>query len=601
MPKFGSHIIFAEEAFRRRADLFPNNNMNAYRFGAVGPDVTLFMFDPATSNPDIRKGFKVCLEVLMSLKKVKEEVENIATRLTQPIDDIQNWLTGGLSADLSTTVNISIETLLLSVKLGMAIGAGNLNIKNPIFDLLQNPNLPADFIKNPDWRNPSILISAVDNYGFPFRMFGHPYTDDGAWRRPEPTGDYTNWWWMDMLHYRRTATFAYTLINKAETDIQKSYAQGYMTHVAGDISGHPFINALVGGPFRNHAFRHMVLETLADTWLWNQQGRGDILDARLDQKIDLNNTESQEVANLVIAAMKKVYTDPMLPKLLSGRYPSNDEFLFGYRALQEYLSLSTGGSVKRPSAPPDTPRELFREIQQLLQNNNPGLPPQWNGNLRNFLEALFSWFGKGLAFLTMIATLPQAVMIRFLTVAPRWIIYFINLGLFYIHSAIRTMICFVGWGYAGKEDFDSFSFLDDLITSPPFDGEKHEFPYETLPNPKLPFYWMQPPNTHLLASIERQRTQPQAVRFAVKPDFMLDINNRMDLNIVNRLINATSPLETSAIQNQLHFHPHGFGNAIDFSISLLDGSLKIPDFDLDGDRGYGYKGWEILPPNEIYI
>lgn len=599
MPKFGSHIIFAEEAYRRRSDLFPNLHLNAYRFGAVGPDVTLFMFDPATSNPDIRKGFKVCLDVLESMQDIKKQIEDIVTKLKEPVDDIADWLTGGLSNDLSYTVNASIETMLLAVKLGIAQGSSSINIKNPLTGFFTNPNFPIDFIKNEEWKKPDIIISALDNYGFPFRMFGHPYTDDGAWKQPEPTGDYSNWWWMDMLHYRKTATFAYEMLNKASSPVQQSYARGYMTHVAGDITGHPFINSLVGGPFRNHAFRHMVLETLADTWLWDQQGRGDILDSKLNEQIDVSENEAEEIANLVVSAMKEVYKHPMLPNLLANRYPTNEEFLSGYYTLKQYLRLSTGGSVKRPSAPPDTPKELFKEIQQLLQNNLPGKPPVWNGNLVNFLEALFAWFGKGLALLTMIATLPFAVMMRFLTIAPRWILYFLNLGIFYIHSAIRTMICLVGWGYAGKEDFDNFSFLEGLITSEYYDGDRNQHPYMTLPNPKLPFYWMQPPSW--LGTLEQNRTQPQAVRFSVQPDWMLNPNNLLNTQITTALINATTPAATQAVQKNLEYFPNGFGNAIDFSIYILDGTIKIPDFDLDGDRGYGYKGWENLPPNEYYV
>ena len=601
MPKFGSHIIFAEEAYRRRSDLFPNVHLNALRLGAVGPDVTLFMFDPATSNPEIRKGFKACLDVLESIQDIKKQVEDITTKLKAPINDIEDWLTGGISTDLSYTVNTAIETMLLAVKLGIAQGSSSINIKNPLIGFFTNPNFPIDFIKNEDWKNPTILISALDNYGFPFRMFGHPYTDDGTWKQPEPNGDYSNWWWMDMLHYRKTATFAYEMLNKANSPVLQSYARGYMTHVAGDITGHPFINSLVGGPFRNHAFRHMVLETLADTWLWNQQGRGDILDAKLNEQIDVSQNEAEEIATLVISAMKEVYKDPMLPKLLSNRYPTNDEFLFGYDTLKQYLKLSTGGGVKRPSAPPDTPKELFKEIQQLLQNNLPGNPPVWNGNLTSFLEALLTWFGKGLALLVMIATLPVAVMMRFLAIAPRWILYFLNLAIFYIHSAIRTMICLVGWGYAGKEDFDNFSFLEDLVTSKydNSDGNYFNHPYKTLPNPKLPFYWLQP--TEWLGSIEYDSTLSKPMRFPVKPDWMVSSYNSINEQIASELINAKTPKETRRIQTKIERYPHGFGNAIDFSINILDGKIKIPDFDLDGDRGYGYKSWENLPPKEYYI
>ena len=158
-----------------------------------------------------------------------------------------------------------MEAMFLAAKLGFAWGVGGININNPIFNDIAK--LPKDFIQNPEHAAKNWFISSTDNFGFPFRMFGHPFTDDGQWKQPLPPGNYSEWWWMDILHYRRTGAFAKALLNNASGSAQISYARGYMTHVAGDICGHPFINGLVDGPFRNHAYRHLVLETLADTWL----------------------------------------------------------------------------------------------------------------------------------------------------------------------------------------------------------------------------------------------------------------------------------------------------------------------------------------------
>jgi hypothetical protein len=394
--------------------------------------------------------------VLETVQDVKDTFNEIMDELSKPVDDLADYLTGGLSKDISYTVEAAIEAMTLAVKLGISLGAGTVNVKNPIFDQLQN--LPADFIKNPAHAAKVWVIGTTDNYGFPFRLFGHPFTDDGAWKQPVPPGDYSEWWWMDLLHYRKTGEFARQLIRDAVTPVQRSYARGYMTHVAGDVTGHPFINALVGGPFRNHAYRHLVLETLADTWLWAQQGRGDILDAGLQRQIDLGDAEARQIEDLVIASMRKVYVAPMVPKLLRGGYPEAGEFLSAYRLLKQYLRLSTGGSVHRPTPPPDSFREVWEEIKNLLEAANPGPLPTWNGNVVEFLKALFNWFSKGLVLLVMIAALPYAMLVRLLTVAPRWVLYLINLAIFFLISAIRTMLCLVGWGYAGRQDFESFGF-----------------------------------------------------------------------------------------------------------------------------------------------
>lgn len=100
MPKFGSHIIFAEEAMKRRPDLFGDVHGNALRFGAVGPDTTLFMFDEYFSNPMASTGLKITFEVLRAISDIQERIEHITNAIDGPIADVANWWSGGVSEDL---------------------------------------------------------------------------------------------------------------------------------------------------------------------------------------------------------------------------------------------------------------------------------------------------------------------------------------------------------------------------------------------------------------------------------------------------------------------------------------------------------------------
>lgn len=85
MPKFGSHIMFAERILKKRPDLFPEVHMNALRFGAIGPDATLFMFDPATNRPELRAGIETALSVLETMQDIKDRIINIKTELEKPV------------------------------------------------------------------------------------------------------------------------------------------------------------------------------------------------------------------------------------------------------------------------------------------------------------------------------------------------------------------------------------------------------------------------------------------------------------------------------------------------------------------------------------
>ncbi|MGD9738195.1 MAG: zinc dependent phospholipase C family protein [Bauldia sp.] len=593
MPKFGSHIIFVEMARERRPELFVAAHENALRLGCIGPDTTLFLFDPATSNPDLRKGINTALEVLTTIQSISEKIDAITEPFDGPVEDLLNWVTGGLSSDLGYLINTSLDALFSVMKLGIVNAVGSINVKNPVYEHLGE--LPAAFITNSVHLNQFWTFFSADNVGFPFRMFGHPFTDDSPFRQPLPPGDYSEWWWMDMLHYRRTGQFASALIANANGPVQTSFAAGYMTHVAGDVCGHPFINTLVGGPFRNHVHRHLVVETLADTWLWADQGRGDILESRLDRLIQLEASEARQVADLVVATMRQVYPTAMAPKLLGGQYPTPDEFLSAYRLMQQYLRLSTAEVVKRPTPPPDTPLELIEELRDLLGNNVPSLPPSPGDDFLAFVLALLEWFAKGLTLLVMLLTLPAAAIIRIATLAPRWLIYFLNLGVYHIVSATRTMLCLTGWGYAGKDDFENFGFLEDWVTTPPV--VLGSYPAINVPNPKPPFYWLtQPGPAGLNAPVEDAPTYPMAPwEEGLKPSWMVDPTNVMDPGALS-FFTAPNPGRTRALEAQ----QRRLGNPVDFSIALLSGVIPVPDLDLDGDRGYGYRGWEVLPPNERY-
>lgn len=600
MPKFGAHFIIADEARARSPENFRNLDEPAFKLGAIGPDTTLFLLDPATSNADLRKGVSTALDVLENIQDIKKDIDEIAAKLKLPIDQIAQWLSGGLYGDIKYTVNVSIEILFSAAKLGLAWGAGTVNLKNPIFGQLQD--LPSDFLNDPAKAMQDWVIDSADTFGFPFRMFGHPYTIDPGYICGQPVGVYDKWWWMDLLHYRKTGKFAECLLVNALTDTQRSYALGYLTHVGGDVCGHPYINALVRGPYRNHAYRHIVLETLADTWLWKHQGRGDILDAQFDQMVDLSYAQEREVADLLVGTMREVYTPPMVPNHLAQGYPTPDEWLSAYKLMKQYLRLATNVSTVRPEPPPGNVPDVVKNAFRQLGSAAPGSLPSLSGKPMDILKALFSWFGKGLTLLVMIATFPVAIVQSILAVPGRWMVYLVNLALYYIVSAIRMMLCLTGWGYCSSDDFTNFGFLESFVTTPP--DSRHNYPVKTLPNPKLPFYWLMPPSW--LGNVEQIPTIPMAPPIGgLRPNVMIDSNNRMIEEYVWRLIKAQTPDDARTGQLVVEEQP-GFGNAPDFINALLDGRFeyngqRFPDFDLDGDRGYGFKPWEEYPPNERYL
>lgn len=83
--------------------------------------------------------------------------------------------------------------------------------------------------------------------------------------------------WSDIFHYRKTYEFPHTLYRLACARGDErliAFALGWMSHCAADITGHPFVNAKCGGPYRLHWQRHHLIENHMDALVYDDQHRG---------------------------------------------------------------------------------------------------------------------------------------------------------------------------------------------------------------------------------------------------------------------------------------------------------------------------------------
>ena len=95
-----------------------------------------------------------------------------------------------------------------------------------------------------------------------------------------PSGyDERTFFWSDMLHYRKTYTFAAHLWQKASNPALdpelsqrfQAFALGWMSHLATDVTGHAFVNEKAGGPYRLHWQRHHLIENHMDAFVYEHE------------------------------------------------------------------------------------------------------------------------------------------------------------------------------------------------------------------------------------------------------------------------------------------------------------------------------------------
>jgi hypothetical protein len=105
------------------------------------------------------------------------------------------------------------------------------------------------------------VVVVTDSYNF-FTIFEAKRQKDKA---------RTEWYWADYLHYVRSGRFVSALFEGAGDDPNlRAYAYGYLSHYVTDVIGHPFVNQVVGAPFRMYWQRHHLVENFMDGYVWDR-------------------------------------------------------------------------------------------------------------------------------------------------------------------------------------------------------------------------------------------------------------------------------------------------------------------------------------------
>ncbi len=74
----------------------------------------------------------------------------------------------------------------------------------------------------------------------------------------------------EFLRWHRTNRFAGALQSLADADTKRAYAFGYLCHTAASVTGEPFINNIVGGPYRAHWWRNRLVSNFVDSWTFGR-------------------------------------------------------------------------------------------------------------------------------------------------------------------------------------------------------------------------------------------------------------------------------------------------------------------------------------------
>lgn len=477
-----------------------------------------------------------------------------------------------------------------------------------------------------------------------FDVFEHPYRDGVPITKgvkpidfdvfAERSTEKNEWWWFDVMHYRKTGKFARALLEGTDPSSPLHlYAIGYLTHVAADTVGHPFVNLIAGGPYRSHAQRHKASENFQDVYNfrdvrngadWNYSALHALYNFNYRGKTDTEHNIPDsftnlpaDLAELIANTLNKIYCEdaalpsPEYAKKLTAKDVNNT-----YRGWYAWFKNATDtGTLPLPVR-----YSFSAELRQVWDKAMDNL-----GKTGDFIEDAANKAGsKGiwaifyllaalvLAALAAAAALLDAVLGALTTLGSatiRGIACLIYDQLYNAYQSFRLAVAMNGLAFPMVKHLEEYHIKH--FANPSFPDTNGKTALDILGRTPL-LKWNVPGlfhnDRHLLyppPPINGPYEETPSRRGA--PDSYLDKFSTwyawgempLNPNVLDELLALTPEDDTKLNDDGTKLKmivekPEVLGNALDLSQLMYDkvaAAGDLPDFNLDADRGYGYLCW----------
>lgn len=612
MPKYGIHhivitdaigkLMASEDEHRVGIGKEMAGHMGYANLGAIGPD--LFFWAP---------DYEIVHKLYPFYKSYKKLVDLYNT-VVQPIRDVMGLLEEGAEEVAPATYGIIEATLneiretadLFSTVASQGLFAGVIEGANLVTDAAGFPSLAAAFFD--DMFKPGV-------------------------QKGEAISD---WYWFDMLHYRRTGQFGRALVEYAERPEERAYAYGYLSHIATDVVGHAYVNQVVGGPYRMHMQRHVTVENYMDVWKY-QEYYNENISATLASKLKLPKSLPGRLASMIEKALKQVYLTEHPNRLDGGGFLNDDQIQQTYEVFYDVLQIMSSQGIARPEEPFSNVGEILKAALDDLLEAPPSPPSSSSSTCSfedifsfgltsssrdcydNFFDEMGDWLeyiGDLLVWtfetLLDLLDLLGALLLSLPATVIMAILYGIQLLLYEVYQAIRSTLALEGFIYPDPSDLNS-SHGRNLVT--PFQCSIQGCGTGTIPETMthVPEAFYQPGFPRLanlsvshLVCPRSDLEQPPTIPNPLNPTGGTTPNS-----FIHEEPFSVGALHSYALASNveatrsLYAKCQRIGNATDFTAWMIgmagdEGASErqkivcFTDWNLDADRGYGYKTWDWM-------
>ena len=444
--------------------------------------------------------------------------------------------------------------------------------------------------------------------------------------KPNLQNSEDTWYWFDMLHYRNTGEFAKNLIKNSDTAEKRSFSYGYMSHIATDLIGHSFVNQVVGGPFRLHPQRHVTVENFMDTRMFTDH-YGENINSTLKTRLNLPQSMSASIRDLLYDAFYETYDTVPHPIFLSKNDISETLDIFN-----TVLKTMDNMNVPRPQEP-------FSDVADILRNSfsdifqRPPSPPSRGScgimdimslgiteNSRECYESAFEvmtdwakyiselgdWlFERVTALIDFILTALLALPVTILLAA----LYAIELLCYDIYKYFKSSLALFGFVYPDPDNiFTSHGRNLTTTFQSIYDVNENQNIRTSYVNSSYPRR-VDSNNSHLMFPNNGLELPQTCVDFYASSHDITPHNfmffTPFDLSALKFYANLDSPRDLLNIQ--MKTKPI-IGNALDLTTWMIknahndeEKNVVYTNWNLDSDRGYGYKIWNGETPSNEYM
>jgi hypothetical protein len=581
MPGPAVHHLIASDVRDTLELTITQANSPAYYLGAQGPD--FLFFNTKDVHPSIGEFVHYVLEVTNYLEDIKQQImDAVPQELIDAADAI---------ADVYDTVQ-EHSAALTELEEGLADSSALIQ------SLTSSITLALE----------TFVTRNVDL----FNVLQHPIQDGHF---------HSVWWWFDTMHYRRTGSFTSTLLNtSAPNTMNRAYAQGYLTHYAADIVGHPFVNIVAGGPYRTQAQRHKVAENIHDAWFYNKYtGAGELVTSKLGEKylFDGSDIMPDDLASFIQSSIQSTYYGTMNGPYgpLYGQEILIADIKDAYQIWVNWFMKATNASILRQPVPYSFTDEIGEVWQQFVDNCGDIWGTITNPTSGSFgIIGVFKALGAAiLSPLLLAAALVDFIAANILTVGAAPLRFLVSLAYQELYSAYLTLhqaVVLAGWGYPFNSELSHYLSSHLINTQmPDIFGNAAMTLYSLYPMKKFKLPGMEceshliypladpsqmehdhcqgAPKSYYMATPERYARGSMSFNSTTYPTYRDFVEKQAGDQAADVTAHFADLANTSS--NEV------FGDAIHFCAELhseaASGIASFPDLNMDADRGIGYKGW----------